>query len=591
MPFSLDRSDGRSSHRLLNVSAGKYLTFFLLAACLAGSFASRTFAADKPPEVLAAVQKAMGYFQKNAQTSVPNETGLVVYACLSAGETVNSPVVAEMLGKVLLKFSSDSYTPTHHHTYEAGVDAMALAAADKVKYRDKIQSLVNYLIKNQKPNGSWDYPGADHGGDTSITQYALLGLWAGARAGIDVPQSVLDNAASWHMRTQMRNGGFSYQPLGADTDVRHSMTMAGVGSMGIIRVLMTRNPQDLESLNDEPEQKTKKAEKAFGVLERVTPKDTPDQSAAAVDKNLKPLVARGDVEKSIKGGMGWLASNYTVEKNNIGQSWHLYYLYGLERAASLGNYEKIANHDWYTEGYRVLLRSQNADGGWTDIGGGIPSTCFATLFLMRATEKLVPNAPPPKPPPKAATFGGGLLAGGRGLPTDLANVETTGGNITAKKTDTPLDKLLSELENPKSQKVESAQAALVEAVQVGQREQLIGQKDLLLKLAKDSRVDVRRTAFWALGRCNDLRVAPVLIQGLMDVDFDAAVEARNALCVLSRRPRGFGLPDDLIAKLPEGASQAEKESAFERWRDDDVRRWREWYQSVRPYSERDKLPD
>ena len=150
---------------------------------------------------------------------------------------------------------------------------------------------------------------------------------------------------------------------------------------------------------------------------------------------------------------------------------------------------------------------------------------------------------------------------------------------------------MSELENPKSQKVESAQAALVEAVQVGQREQLIGQKDLLLKLAKDSRVDVRRTAFWALGRCNDLRVAPVLIQGLIDADFDAAVEARNALCVLSRRPRGFGLPDDLIAKLPEGASQAEKESAFERWRDEDIRRWREWYQSVRPYSERDKLPD
>ena len=77
----------------------------------------------------------------------------------------------------------------------------------------------------------------------------------------------------------------------------------------------------------------------------------------------------------------------------------------------------------------------------------------------------------------------------------------------------------------------------------------------------------------------------------MDADFDAAVEARNALCVLSRRPRGFGLPDDLIAKLPEGASQAEKDSAFERWRDEDLRRWRDWYQSVRPYSERDKLPD
>ena len=591
MSFSRGRSDGRRLQRFLKASAGKCLTVLLLATCLAGSGVSCAFAADKPPEVLAAVQKAMGYFQKSAQIAAPNETGLVAYTCLAAGETPDSPVVKEMLGKVLAKITADGYNQTHHHIYEAGVDAMALAAADKVKYRDKLQLIANYLLKSQKSNGSWDYPSVDHGGDTSITQYAMLGLWAAARAGIEIPQPVIDNAASWHMRTQMRNGGFSYQPLGGDTDVRHSMTMAGVGSMGIVRVLMTLNPQDLESLSDEPEQKPKKAEKAFGVLERVTAKDTPDQSAAAVDKNLKPQVSRADVEKSIKGGMGWLASNYTVEKNNIGQSWHLYYLYGLERAASLGNYEKVGGHDWYTEGYRVILKSQNADGSWTDIGGATASTCFATLFLMRATEKLVPKAAPPKPTPKAPTVGGGLQVGGRGLPTDLGNVETTGGNITAKKTDTPLDKLLAELENPKSQKVESAQAALVEAVQVGQRDQLIGQKDLLLKLAKDSRVDVRRTAFWALGRCNDLRVAPVLIQGLMDADYDAAVEARNALCVLSRRPRGFGLPDDLIAKLPANASQAEKESAFERWRDDDLRRWRDWYQSVRPYSERDKLPD
>jgi hypothetical protein len=322
----------------------------------------------------------------------------------------------------------------------------------------------------------------------------------------------------------------------------------------------------------------------------VTPKEVSDQPAAA-DKGIKLQVSRADLEKSIRGGMGWLSSNYTLDKGKIGQSWHLYYLYGLERAASLGNYEKVGGHDWYTEGYKIILKAQNTDGSWTDIGGVTASTSFAVLFLMRATEKLVPRTAPPKPPPKAPTTGGGLLQGGRGLPTNLSAVDTVGGNITAKKTDTPLDKLLAELENPKSQKVESAQAAIVEAVQVGQREQLIGQKDLLLKLAKDNRVDVRRTAFWALARCNDLRVAPVLIQGLMDPDFDAAVEARNALCVLSRRPRGFGLPDDLISKLPATASSAEKDAAFERWRDEDIRRWREWYQSVRPYSERDKLPD
>ena len=69
--------------------------------------------------------------------------------------------------------------------------------------------------------------------------------------------------------------------------------------------------------------------------------------------------------------------------------------------------------------------------------------------------------------------------------------------------------------------------SIVQAVQVGDRQTLIGKKDLLLRLIKDKRVDVRRTAYWALGRCNDLRMCPVLIKGLLDPDFDVAVEARK----------------------------------------------------------------
>lgn len=592
MPFSRDHLLRLRTWRCVDELRWRSLSIVVLATCLIAQSSLPGLTAEKPPEVVAAIAKGVEYLQKNAQVAASAEVGLVGYTLLAAGLPPDDPLVKSMIDKVLAKCGPDGYQPTQHHNYEAGVDAMALAAAGKEKYRDKLQLIADYLLKNQRSNGSWDYLGQDHGGDTSISQYGMLGLWAAARAGIAIPQKSLDQAASWHLRTQLRNGGWSYQPLSGDTEMKHSMTVAGIGTLGIARLLMSLNPQELESLSDEPEVKPKKVEKTFGVLEKVAPKDDENKPAAAVgpvDASYKPQTSRTEIDAAMKRGLGWLNTNYTVDKNALG--WHLYYLYGLERAASLANVDRIGSHDWYTDGYRVLLKAQAADGSWVNIGGVISSTSFAVLFLTRATEKLVPNAPPPRPTPKAPTFGGGLLAGGRGLPTDLANVEAKDGNIKAKKNDTPLDQLLAELENPKSEKVESAQAALVEAVQVGQREQLIGQKDLLLKLAKDARIDVRRTAFWALGRCNDLRVAPILIQGLLDADFDAAVEARNALCVLSRRPRGFGLPDDVIAKLPESASQAEKESAFERWRDDDVRRWREWYQSVRPYSERDKLPD
>jgi hypothetical protein len=590
MSFSRERIVGRRLWSLVKTLARKSVVV-VLAMCVVVQSARQGVTADKPPEVLEAIRKGAEYLQKNAAVVTASEAGLVAYTLLSAGIPAEDPGVKALIEKVVAKFGAEGYQPTAHHNYEAGVDAMALSAADKVKYKDKLQLIADYLVKNQRSNGSWDYFGQEHGGDTSISQYGMLGLWAAARAGVVIPQKTLDMAAVWHLRTQNRNGGWSYQPLGGDVGLKHSMTVAGIGTLGIARLLMSTNPQALESLAEE-EAKPKKVEKAFGVLEKVNPKDEPEKpagEAAPVDAAYKPQVSRTDMDAAMKRGLGWISANYTVDKNALG--WHLYYLYGLERAASLANVERIGGRDWYTDGYRVLLKLQESDGSFNNLGGIVPSTCFAVLFLTRATEKLVPNAPPPRPTPKAPTFGGGLLAGGRGLPTDMANVEAKDGNIKARKLDTPLDQLLAELENPKSEKIESAQAALVEAVQVGQREQLIGQKDLLLKLAKDARVDVRRTAFWALGRCNDLRVAPVLIQGLMDADFDAAVEARNALCVLSRRPRGFGLPDDLIAKLPENASQAEKESAFEKWRDDDVRRWREWYQSVRPYSERDKLPD
>ncbi len=594
MSSNRDRTAGQRSSLLQNASYLylKCLVFAALATCVAGQSSSRGLAAEKPKEVLASISKGVEYLQKNSTIITGYENGLVAYALISAGQPPDDQLVRSLIDKVAAKCPAAGYQPTGHHNYEAGVDAMALAAADKVKYRPQLQVIADYLIKSQHSNGAWDYLGQDHGGDTSISQYGMLGLWAAARAGVEIPQRTLDLGANWHLRTQTRNGGWGYQPLGGDTEIKHSMTVAGIGTIGIARLLMSRNPQDLESLSEEPETKTKKVEKAFGVLEKVIPKEEGGKPSVAVgpaDPNYKPQSSVAGMDAGMKKGLGWIGSNYTVDKNCLG--WHLYYLYGLERAASLANAEKIGGHDWYTDGYRVLLKAQGNDGGWKDIGGAISSTCFAVLFLSRATEKLVPNAPPPKPVPKAKTEGGGLLAGGRGLPTKMTNVEAKNGNIVEKKTDTPLDQLLAELENPKSEKIESAQAAIVDAVALGQREQLIGQKDLLLKLARDRRVDVRRTAFWALGRCNDLKVAPILIEGLGDPDYDAAVEARNALCVLSRRPRGFGLPDDVIAKLPSDASQPEKESAFEKWRDDDIRRWRQWYQSVRPYSERDKLPD
>ena len=557
--------------------------------------ASLSMAAERTPEVEAAIQKGLVFLR--TKPIQDHEAGLVIYAVIAAGESPDSSLVKGLVGKILAKFTAEGYRGKGHHIYEAGIDAMGLTAANRELYQPQIQVLADFIMKDQRDHGAWDYAGAQFGGDTSISQYGMLGLWAAARAGVRVPLRVWDQSAHWHMRTHLKDGAFGYHPLGGEANPSHSMTVAGVGSLCIARIFLTDPSQagiDLSEL-DEPNKAKKKDTKAFGVLEKVTPptENAPAEGAAGaakIDKvdNYKPTTNRSQLDGHIAGGMAWLSKHYTVDKPT---GWPVYYIYGLERAGALTNVEKLGGRDWYQDGSNHLVKSQKEDGSWFDQSGANASTCFGLLFLTRATEKIAPGTPRAAAKKNVPMIGTGILAGGRGLPTDMSNVDTKGGQIKAKPVETPLDRLLADLENPQSKNVEAAQASLVEAVQVGSREQLLGQKDLLLKLAKDSRAEVRRTAFWALGRCNDLRVAPLLIKGLLDADFDVSEEARNALCILSRRPRGFGLLEEALDKLPETASPAERDAVAEKWRREDAERWKEWYQKVRPYAERDSLPD
>ena len=570
-----------------------FLGFGALAVMGLTLSVSLGMAADRSPEVDAAVQKGMSFLR--SQPSLDHEAGLTIYALIAAGEPPNSPAVKKLVDQLLKKFTPEGgYVAGGHHVYAAGIDAMGLTAANRELYQPQIQLVADYIMKDQRANGSFDYSGAQFGGDTSISQYGMLGLWAASRAGIKIPLKVWDQTAIWHMKTHLKEGAFGYHPLGGEAHPSHSMTVAGVGSLCIARIFLTDPSQsgvDLSETPDETAKPKKKDTKAFGVLEKLTPTETaPTDAAPKVDPvdNYKPVVSRRELDGHIGGGMAWLSKHYTIDKPT---GWPIYYLYGLERAGALTSVEKLGGRDWYKEGSDHLVKTQKPDGSWYDQSGAIASTSFGLLFLTRATEKIAPVAPVAQAKKGAPTLAGGMLQGGRGLPTDLANVDTKGGQIKAKVLDTPLDRLLADLENPKSQNVEATQAALVESVQLGSRETLIGQKDLLLKLAIDSRSEVRRTAFWALGRCNDLRVVPLLLKGLLDADFDASVEARTALCMLSRRPRGFGLLDDVLEKLPETATPDERDAVVEKWRREDATRWKDWYQRVRPYDERDNLPD
>ena len=70
---------------------------------------------------------------------------------------------------------------------------------------------------------------------------------------------------------------------------------------------------------------------------------------------------------------------------------HYYYLYALERLGIFLDTETFGPHEWYPRGVEYLLAKQAPDGQWNEgpWPGPITETCFAILFLKRATPPLL----------------------------------------------------------------------------------------------------------------------------------------------------------------------------------------------------------
>ncbi|MBW3542512.1 MAG: hypothetical protein KY476_19795 [Planctomycetes bacterium] len=561
--------------------------FVALAASVVAGLAVRSAEAATDAEVKAAVARAAEFLRGQMATSGAGQDSIQGYALLKAGEPKGSPHIARTLARIRSEISGGVYRLNSDRIYKAAVDVMFLEALDPEGLRDEIQAIVNYLIGQQMPTGGWDYIGVTiegGGGDTSQAQYALLAFWAAERAGGDIPGQVWDRAAAWHLRAQLPNGAGSYHPLGSGRVPTHTMTSALIGSLAMCRMHLHPSAGEVTGLQAAPKEPPPSRTR-FGVLSRIdvtTPENQPSQTVAA-QRNYKPTVPAGALEAAIQKGMGWMSQFYRIQVDH----YPLYYLYGLERMAALAGVEEIAGHDWYAEGVDFLLKTQKKDGSWQgaqEAGVG-PSTAFGVLFLLRATSKLLG-----RPPRALEMIGGGLLKGGRGLPDSLGSAVLDDGRVTARKITDPIEQLLVQLEKQEGLEVEAVQQAIVEQVQLGDREELIGQKDQLVKLADDRRPEVRRTALWALGHSDDLGLARVMIRALEeDPDLGVLIEARNALCTLSRKPTGFGLPDDPYAGLPEGATDEMHRAALEKWRAEALKRWKSWYLQVRPYDERDDL--
>lgn len=96
-------------------------------------------------------------------------------------------------------------------------------------------------------------------------------------------------------------------------------------------------------------------------------------------------------------GLRWLGNVFTVRSNpgQPGGVYLLYYLYGLERVGRLTNQRFIGGHDWYREGAELLVAAQDRDlsGLWKGVGHGeddpLVATSFALLFLSKGRRPVL----------------------------------------------------------------------------------------------------------------------------------------------------------------------------------------------------------
>ena len=178
-----------------------------------------------------------------------------------------------------------------------------------------------------------------------------------------------------------------------------------------------------------------------------------------------------------------------------------------------------------------------------------------------------------------------MLSGGRGLPDDLKELDAS-GNVKKKKEKSSLDDLLASLQDANAVDLDEAQAEIVQQIQLGDRKDLIGKKDMLLKLVESPDPDVRKTAIWAIGRTGDLSLARFALRGLDDPNQSVMLESHMALCWTARKPNAFKLPLDPLEELAADAGPDQQSAAVELWRRQALRLWGDWYLRNRPYSER-----
>ena len=175
--------------------------------------------------------------------------------------------------------------------------------------------------------------------DNSNSQYGLLGVWAGAEAGIEVPNAYWMAVENHWIETQLRDGQWGYAGEG---EGRISMTAAGVASLFVTH----------DWLDAHKHART---------------------------------VGREPFSPSLQRALDWFEQGHNAV--NANSSYWGYTVYGIERVGLASGFKFFGQHDWYRHLAADVISRQGSDGSW----GDTVDTSFALLFLARGRPPVLMN--------------------------------------------------------------------------------------------------------------------------------------------------------------------------------------------------------
>ncbi len=342
--------------------------FIALAALVAAIFLGRPalLAADEPalsPEkIQRAIEKARDWLLREqkpngtwecgmrTQDTRVGATALVVLALANAGVEAEHPALRKSLDWLRQQKPEE--------TYSVALQTMALAMLAPDTDRPILERNVQWLEATQVTNGpaagSWSYGKAKGTGDNSNSQFALLGLHEANRAGIQVDPRVWRLAHQYWVSAANGDGSWGYT-IG-NSGGSGSMTCAGIASVWI-------------------------------TAEHI---GTP---AAMANRETVACCGGGSSPKVLDRGLDWLGKKFTVLENpGGGRTWHYYYLYGLERVGRFTARRFIGQADWYLEGARMFVKTQDPFTGSFRAGpieDPVVATSFALLFLAKGRRPVI----------------------------------------------------------------------------------------------------------------------------------------------------------------------------------------------------------